>query len=229
MSWVAAWIEGTNSSGARELNNPTDAQSKMSNLSKCTVRKWAKRIAVIPMSTEDRWAGCQGAKLGNKELEDSVSIWRDGTCVSGPCGYRSRAWLREWGVAAWVCLLPTSRKPELQLGGGGVQSVCPVATVIDICGDSLAESPWTKFACIACLLMLSECSNYGTFCFQGQNLTQSSWRCVIVMIHGSFREPEGRKAGLMRNESRNGNIFRTWSNYSLRIYLVLFLYFLWRM
>lgn len=123
MSWVAAWIEGTNSSGARELNNPTDAQSKMSNLSKCTVRKWAKRIAVIPMSTEDRWAGCQGAKLGNKELEDSVSIWRDGTCVSGPCGYRSRAWLREWGVAAWVCLLPTSRKPELQLGGGG-SSVC---------------------------------------------------------------------------------------------------------
>lgn len=50
------------------------------------------------------------------------------------------------------------------------------------------------------------------------------------MIHGNFREPEGRKAGPMRHESRNGNVFRTRSNYSLRIYLVLFICtFLWRM
>lgn len=105
-----------------------------------------------------------------------------------------------------------------------------MATVIDICGDSSAESPQTKFACIACLLMLSECSNYGTFGFKGQNLTQTSRRCVIVMIHGNFREAEGRKTGRVRNESRNGNVFRTWSNYSLRIYLVLFIcMFLWRM
>lgn len=90
-------------------------------------------------------------------------------------------WLQEQGVAAGVgrgCLgLSAAYLPEARAsagGGGGVQSVCPVATVIDICGDSSAESPWTKFACIACLLMLSECSNYGTFCFQGQNLTQSS-------------------------------------------------------
>lgn len=36
---LAAWIEGKNSLGARELSNPTDAQSEMSNLSKCTVIK----------------------------------------------------------------------------------------------------------------------------------------------------------------------------------------------
>lgn len=138
-------------------------------------------------------------------------------CRGSRCSCGSGAWL----PGSVRCLPPESQ--SFSSGGGGVvQSVCPVATVIDICGDSSAESPRTKFACIACLLMLSECSNYGTFCFQGQNLIQTSWRCVIVMIHGSFREPEGGKAGLMRNESRNGNIFRTWSSYSLRIYLVLF-------
>lgn len=96
MSWVAAWIEGRNSLGVRELSSPADAQGKMSNLGKCPVIKWAERIAVIPMSTEDRWAGCQEAKLGNNKLEGSGSIQKDGTCVScvsGSCGRRSRAWL----------------------------------------------------------------------------------------------------------------------------------------
>lgn len=77
------------------------------------------------------------------------------------------------GVAAGVCQLPPARKTELPLSRLD-QRVCSVATVIDICDDSSAESPQTKFACIACLLMLSECSNYGTFGFKGQNLTQTS-------------------------------------------------------
>lgn len=76
-------------------------------------------------------------------------------------------------MAAWVCqhLHPGSQSFGLR---PLVQSVCPGATVIGICGDSSAESPQTKFACLACLLMLSECSNYGTFGFKGQNLTQTS-------------------------------------------------------
>lgn len=44
-------------------------------------------------------------------------------------------------------------------------------TVIDIWDGSSAESPQTKFACIACLLILGECCNYGTFGFKGLNLT----------------------------------------------------------
>lgn len=76
-------------------------------------------------------------------------------------------------MAAAVCQLPTARKTELPLSRLD-QRVCSMATVIDICGDSWAESPQTEFACVACLLMLSECSNYGTFGFKGQNLTQTS-------------------------------------------------------
>lgn len=51
------------------------------------------------------------------------------------------------------------------------QFVCSRAIVIDICNDSSAESPQTKFTYITCLLRLCECSNYGSFGFKEQSLT----------------------------------------------------------
>lgn len=103
-----------------------------------------------------------------------------------------------------VCHLLRGREAQLQLSGL-VPSLCvPWLQHFDICDDGSAESPQTTFACIACLLMLREESNYGTFGFKGQNLPQTSLGCVVITTHGNFRDPESRKAGPVRKESRDG-------------------------
>lgn len=85
-----------------------------------------------------------------------------------------------------VCQPLTTRRPSFSLGLSWF--LFSMATVIDIWGDSYAGSPQIKFACIVCFLMLCICSHYVTLGFKGQNLTQTSSKCVIVMEHGYFRE-----------------------------------------
>lgn len=116
-----------------------------------------------------------------------------------------------------VCQPLTTRRPSFSLGLPWF--LCSMATVIDIWDDSSAGSPRTKSACIVCFLMLSICPHYGTLGFKGQNLTQTSLKCVIVMGHGYFREPQARKAGLLRNESGDGGVFGSRSSHPLRIYM----------
>lgn len=82
----------------------------------------------------------------------------------------------------------TTKDAELQLSNFSF-SVLHGHSACVICDDSSIASPQTKFACIAHRLILCECSNCSTYDFEGQNLTQTSLKCVIVMKHGNFREP----------------------------------------
>lgn len=138
-----------------------------------------------------KWAGSQKAKLGNKKLEGSRSIGRDG-CSSdilrdgtfswGSCSNSGLGVAARVSVSHWQ---PRKHSFSLVIS----QFLCSMATAIVICDDSSIESPQTKFACIACLLILCECSNCSTYDVEGQNLTQTSLKFVIVMKHGNFREP----------------------------------------
>lgn len=75
--------------------------------------------------------------------------------------------------------------------------------------------------------MLCESSNYCSFCFKEQSHTSLGY--VIITIHRNFRKFNCRKAGVMRNERRKGNVIRTWSNYALRVCMVLFnCFFFWK-